>query len=268
MPATPRTSAWPPSLPSVPTSRATRVTSSANDDSWSTIVFTVRPMRRNSPRSGRPSISSAMCWDRSPSATATITRAISVVGRPRSSISELTARAPSAQAPSRPSSSRRSVSRPSRPTTRLIRSRSRFCRSCSDDHLVERVRHLAGRAGAAGQPDLEVAAADPPQRLGQLAEERLVVGRGRIRHRLLRRGHPSSLNSEGAGPCGHTGTPYCARARRGARVRDPPGGIDRPRRPARSASSPAPARRKPRPAPATGRIRQRHPPCSLPTRCR
>ena len=33
VPATPRTSAWPPSLPSVPTSRATRVTSAANDES-------------------------------------------------------------------------------------------------------------------------------------------------------------------------------------------------------------------------------------------
>ena len=94
VPATPRTSAWPPSLPSVPTSRATRVTSSAKLESWSTIVFTVRPIRRNSPRSGRPSISSAMCWDRSPSATASITRAISAVGAARSSISALTACAP------------------------------------------------------------------------------------------------------------------------------------------------------------------------------
>ena len=33
VPDTPSTLAWPPSLPSVPTSRATRVTSSANDDS-------------------------------------------------------------------------------------------------------------------------------------------------------------------------------------------------------------------------------------------
>ena len=41
VPETPRTSAWPPSMPSVPTSRATRVTSSANDDSWSTIVLMV-----------------------------------------------------------------------------------------------------------------------------------------------------------------------------------------------------------------------------------
>ena len=39
VPATPRTSAWPPSFPSVPTSRATRVTSEAKDESWSTIVL-------------------------------------------------------------------------------------------------------------------------------------------------------------------------------------------------------------------------------------
>ena len=32
VPATPCTSAWPPSLPSLPTSRATRVTSAAKDD--------------------------------------------------------------------------------------------------------------------------------------------------------------------------------------------------------------------------------------------
>ena len=32
VPLTPSTSAWPPSMPSVPTSRATRVTSSAKDD--------------------------------------------------------------------------------------------------------------------------------------------------------------------------------------------------------------------------------------------
>ena len=37
VPATPRTCAWPPSLPSVPTSRATRVTSEAKELSWSTM---------------------------------------------------------------------------------------------------------------------------------------------------------------------------------------------------------------------------------------
>ncbi len=138
VPDTPRTSAWPPSLPSVPTSRATRVTSAANEESWSTIVLTARPMRRNSPRSGRPSISLAIFCDRSPSATATITRAISVVGRPRSSIRPLTARTPVAQSPSNISSSTRSVIRPSRPTTRLIRRSSRLRRSWSSATSLNR----------------------------------------------------------------------------------------------------------------------------------
>ncbi len=40
VPATPRTSAWPPSFPSVPTSLATRVTSDANALSWSVMVLT------------------------------------------------------------------------------------------------------------------------------------------------------------------------------------------------------------------------------------
>ncbi len=57
VPATPFTLACPPSLPSVPTSRATRVTSEAKEASCSTMVFTTLPMRRNSPRSARPSIS-------------------------------------------------------------------------------------------------------------------------------------------------------------------------------------------------------------------
>ena len=52
VPATPFTFAWPPSLPSVPTSRATRVTSEAKEASCSTMVLTTLPMRRNSPRSG------------------------------------------------------------------------------------------------------------------------------------------------------------------------------------------------------------------------
>src|SRR4051794_37439962 len=48
-------------------------------------------MRRNSPLTGWPPISSAIFCDRSPSATASITRAISVVGRTRSSIRSLIA---------------------------------------------------------------------------------------------------------------------------------------------------------------------------------
>ena len=48
-PPTPFTCAWPPSLPSVPTSRATRVTSAAKPLSWSTMVLTVFLSSRISP---------------------------------------------------------------------------------------------------------------------------------------------------------------------------------------------------------------------------
>ena len=37
-------------------------------------------MRRNSPLTGRPSTLSAICWDRSPRATAPSTRATSAIG--------------------------------------------------------------------------------------------------------------------------------------------------------------------------------------------
>ena len=57
-PVTPPTWAWPPSLPSVPTSRATRVTSEVNTLSCLIIVLTISAERRNSPFSGRPSTSS------------------------------------------------------------------------------------------------------------------------------------------------------------------------------------------------------------------
>ena len=71
VPETPFTWAWPPSLPSVPTSRATRVTSSANDESWSTIVFTVLFSSRIS-----PCASTVIFCDRSPRATAVVTWAM------------------------------------------------------------------------------------------------------------------------------------------------------------------------------------------------
>ena len=86
----------------MPTSRATRVTSAAKLESWSTIAFTVVPMRRNSPRTGWPSISSWIRCVRSPSATASITRATSIVGRARLSISSLTAPTFSAHEPGAP----------------------------------------------------------------------------------------------------------------------------------------------------------------------
>ena len=63
------------------------------------MVFTTRAVCRNSPRSGRPSTSSDMVCDRSPLATAPITRATSVDGCTRSPIRLLTDSTHSAQAP-------------------------------------------------------------------------------------------------------------------------------------------------------------------------
>ena len=71
VPETPSTSAWPPSLPSVPTSRATRVTSAANDESWSTIVLIVSFSSAISPLT-----STVTFFERSPFATAVVTSAM------------------------------------------------------------------------------------------------------------------------------------------------------------------------------------------------
>ncbi len=124
VPATPFTLAWPPSLPSVPTSRATRVTSLAKPFSWSTIVFTTLPIRRNSPRSGRPSISTVMLCDRSPLATAPMTRDTSAVGWTMSSISSLTERIALSQPPRAFFTRPRWLILPSLPTTLERRSNS------------------------------------------------------------------------------------------------------------------------------------------------
>ncbi len=68
VPDTPSTSACPPRRPSMPTSRATRVDSDANDDSVSTIVFSVVFSSRIS-----PCASTSMRRVRSPCATAVAT---------------------------------------------------------------------------------------------------------------------------------------------------------------------------------------------------
>ena len=98
-PVTSRTWAWPPSLPSVPTSRATRVTSEVNTLSCLIMVLTMVADRRNSPLSGRPSTSSATVCRRSPLATAAMARVTSMVGHNRSSIRVLTESSISPQAP-------------------------------------------------------------------------------------------------------------------------------------------------------------------------
>ncbi len=121
VPATPLTSACPPSFPSVPTSRATRVTSDANEPSWSTIVLTVVAVLRNSPCNGRPSPASAIICERSPFATAPMTRAVSNVGLTRSEIKSLTQSTDSCQAPRTSPRSARCESLPSFPTTERMR---------------------------------------------------------------------------------------------------------------------------------------------------
>ncbi len=121
VPATALTFAWPPSLPSVPTSRATRVTSLANSPSCSTMPLTTLAVARNCPRIGRPSISVAIFCDRSPLATAPMTRPTSVVGCTRSSTSSLTESTHICHAPPAPSRRARWPRRPSLPTERLMR---------------------------------------------------------------------------------------------------------------------------------------------------
>ena len=118
VPATPCTSAWPPSFPSVPTSRATRVTSAEKVLSCCTILLMIIAVRRNSPSSALPSASSAIDLDRSPCATAPITRATSDVGCTRSAINELIDSAQSRHKPLAFGTKARSLSLPSLPTTR------------------------------------------------------------------------------------------------------------------------------------------------------
>ncbi len=145
VPDTPRTTACPPSLPSVPTSRATRVTSPAKALSCSTMVFTVRAVCRNCPSMGRPSTSSAMVWERSPLATAVMTRDISEVGRTRSSTRVLTSSTSSAQEPTAVPSGRRWVTLPSLPTTRPTRATSRAMRSLVSRTSLKASAILPGR---------------------------------------------------------------------------------------------------------------------------
>ena len=121
-PVTSMTCAWPPSLPSVPTSRATRVTSEVNTPSCLIMVLTMVAACRNSPFSGRPSTSRRTVCSRSPLATAATTRVTSVVGHNRSSIRALTESSISPQAPLETPSFMRWRVRPSRPTSCPTRS--------------------------------------------------------------------------------------------------------------------------------------------------
>ncbi len=116
VPATPRTSAWPPSLPSVPTSRATRVTSEANELSWSTMVLIVFLRSRISPRA-----SAVILRERSPLATAVVTSAMLRTCEVRLLAIRLTLSVRSFQVPATSSTSAWPPSLPSVPTSRATR---------------------------------------------------------------------------------------------------------------------------------------------------
>ncbi len=116
VPATPGTCAWPPSLPSVPTSRATRVTSPAKPFSWSTMVLMVSFRRSTS-----PDTSTVIFFDRSPPATAVVTSAMLRTWVVRLAASRLTLSVRSFQVPATPGTCAWPPSLPSVPTSRATR---------------------------------------------------------------------------------------------------------------------------------------------------
>ena len=116
VPDTPSTSACPPSWPSRPTSRATRVTSAANDDSWSTIVLMVVLSSRISPRA-----STSIFFVRSPCATAVVTWAMFRTWLVRLFAIELTLSVRSFQVPETPCTTAWPPRSPWVPTSRATR---------------------------------------------------------------------------------------------------------------------------------------------------
>ena len=129
VPVTPSTCAWPPSLPSVPTSRATRVTSAANAESWSTIVLIVSLSSRISPLT-----STVIFFERSPFATAVVTCAMLRTCDVRLPASVFTLSVRSFHTPETPS------------TVRLA------AELALGADLARDARHLGGERRAAGRP--------------------------------------------------------------------------------------------------------------------
>ncbi len=113
VPETPATSAWPPSSPSVPTSRATRVTSEANLESWSTIVLMVPFSSAISPWA-----STVISLLRLPLATAVVTSAMFLTCEVRLLAMEFTLSVRSFHVPETPFTLAWPPSFPSVPTSR------------------------------------------------------------------------------------------------------------------------------------------------------
>ena len=165
VPATPGTCAWPPSLPSVPTSRATRVTSEAKALSWSTIVLMVFFSSRISPFT-----STVILRDRSPRATAVVTSAMLRTCVVRLAASRLTLSVRSFQVPATPGTTAWPPSRPSVPTSRATRVTSAANeRSCSTIVLIVSFEQQDLAAHVDGDLLRQVAAGDGGRDLGDVA---------------------------------------------------------------------------------------------------
>src|SRR5688500_19268825 len=134
VPATPGTTAWPPSRPSVPTSLATRVTSDANERNCSTIVLMASFNWRISPRT-----STVIFLDRSPLATAIVTSAMFRICPVRLPAIWFTDSVRFFQTPETPLTCACPPSLPSVPTSRATRVTSDEHRQLVD-HLVDQLR--------------------------------------------------------------------------------------------------------------------------------
>ena len=116
VPATPRTLAWPPRRPSVPTSRATRVTSEAKAFNWSTIVLMVSLSCRIS-----PDTVTVIFFARFPFAMAVDTSAMLRTCAVRFDAIEFTLSVKSFHVPATPGTCAWPPRRPSVPTSRATR---------------------------------------------------------------------------------------------------------------------------------------------------
>jgi hypothetical protein len=116
VPATPGTCAWPPSLPSVPTSRATRVTSEEKPFNWSTIVLMVSLSSRISPFT-----LTVILRLKSPRATAVVTSAMLRTCAVKFEAMALTESVRSFHVPATPGTTAWPPSLPSVPTSRATR---------------------------------------------------------------------------------------------------------------------------------------------------
>ena len=165
VPATPGTLAWPPSRPSVPTSRATRVTSPANALSWSTIVLMVSFSCRISPRT-----LTVIFFDRSPLAMAVATSAMLRTCAVRLPAMKLTLSVRSFQVPATPGTCAWPPSLPSVPTSRATRVTSEAKRVELVHHRVDGVLQLEDFAAHVdGDLARQVAARHGGRHLGDVA---------------------------------------------------------------------------------------------------